>query len=122
MPPRHDVKLLKPVLQLLLRLLSGESVQTSQVDGLVTDLHLLIESTLLRQVADMAYIFVGHLLAVEQYGTAVGEEDFVDNLDECTLAGAVGTEESEYAIGLDLYGDIVEGEVVLVSLDDMLCF
>ena len=70
----------------------------------------------------MAYIFVGHLLAVEQYGAAVGEEDFVDDLDEGTLAGAVGTEESEDAVGLDLYGDIVEGEVVFVALDDMLCF
>ena len=97
-------------------------MQTSQVDGLVADLHLLIESTLLGQVADMAYIFVGHLLAVEQYGAAVGEEDFVDDLDEGTLASTVGPEEAEYAIGLDLYGDIVEGEVVLVSLDDMLCF
>ena len=37
-----------------------------------SDLHFLVESTLLGQVADIAYIFVGHLLTVEQYGTAVG--------------------------------------------------
>ena len=57
----------------------------------------------------MQNIVVGHGVAVEEDGAAIGGDNAVDDAYEGCFAGSVGTEKTENGAAADVQGNIVEG-------------
>lgn len=120
--PLAEVETLEPLPHALHSIITREATETSQIDDLVFDLHLLVEATLLREVADLTDIVVGHGTTMHQHLTAVGMGNAVDNTDQAGLASTIRTKQAiDGAIG---HGEIhvAESYVIAVLLGHIVDF
>ena len=104
-----------------LGLLLVESFQLCQVDGLLAHAHLLVQSALLGQVADVADVVCRQRMTVEGDAARVGQGDVVDDSDQGRLSGTVRTEQSEHLAFRHADAHTVEGGVVGIALHDIVC-
>lgn len=118
-PPGHDAKLPKPLLEAGLGLAPCEPFESGQIDRLLAHLHLSIESTLLGQIADAGHVGGLHLPSVEDHLATVGSSDAVEDTDQGGLARTVGTKESEDAATTHGQRDIAERDVTVERLGDI---
>ena len=118
-PPVLNAELHEPLLEPYDGLAARKALQPGEEDGLFADLHLLVKSALLRQVADAVNILRRNFAAAEHHTTAVGRRNAVDDADQGRLSGAVGTEQAVYRTLGDGKRYVVEGLVPGVLLGDM---
>ena len=118
-PPVLNAELHEPLLEPYDGLAARKALQPGEKDGLFTDLHLLVKSALLRQVADAVNVLRRNFAAAEHHTTAVGRRNAVDDADQGRLSGAVGTEQAVYRTLGDGKRYVVEGLVPGVLLGDM---
>jgi hypothetical protein len=85
---------------------AGEALELGEIDDLVGDAHLLVESAFFGHIAYAADILVGYRRAIEEDLTAVGLDDAIDDADEGGLASAVGAEEAEDRAFGDVEADL----------------
>ncbi len=97
-------------------------MELAEEDELVDDLHLLVEAALFGQIADAVEVLAVEGLAEELHVAGVGHGDADHHADGGGLAGAVGAEEAEHAAGLDLEGEIFDGDFGVVGFADLLEF
>lgn len=110
-PPRGDVEVVEPLTEAAFGSSLVKTFETGEVDGLFTDTHLLIESSFLWEIADIADIRGLDGAAVETDSAGIGKEDLVDDADEGSLAGAIGAKESEDGASTNAKADIIEGAI-----------
>ena len=119
-PPRAHVPALEPFLDALGGLGLVHALQAGQVHGLFAHLHLLVEATLLGQVAQLQHVLLAHGAPLEEHLPGVGTGDAGDDPDQRGLARAVGSEQPEHLAGGHGEGDVLQGGEVAVGLGDAL--
>ena len=111
-PPVGDLKTVEPFAQARGCLGLGETFQAGEEECLLADFHLLVETALLGELADVGHVVGGEWVAVEGDETRVGGGDVVDDADKGGLARAVGAEQSVDLSAWHAYRHIVERAVV----------
>src|SRR5690606_23928354 len=91
------------------------------------DAELADDRGFLRQAAGAAAFPLGHgemgdILAVDQGVAAVGPDEADDHVEAGSLAGAVGTEQTDHLAAVDLQRDILDHAAGLVGLGQMAGF
>ena len=74
--------MLEPLANTFLGLLLGQPFEAGEVDRLLPDLHLWVETSLLGEIADMAKVALLDGLALEEYLSTIRGCDAVDDTDE----------------------------------------
>lgn len=119
-PPVGNFQAVEPLTKSLGSGILVEPLEAGKVDGLFAYTHLLVESTLLGQVADLHHIGIGHRVTVEKERAAIGSDDVVDDADEGGLACPIGTEETEHTTPTHMQTHAVEGSVGTERLGDII--
>src|SRR5262249_9968352 len=83
-------------------------------------LHLLIETALLGQIADLIqHLAIGVRPAEERDGSRIGKDDVEHHSDRRRLAGAIGAEQAVHRPTRYLKRQCAHGDVLLVPLHDI---
>ena len=94
-PPGHDFEAVEPVAETACSLGAGEAFELGEVESLLADAHLTVETALLGEVADAAGVVESEGVTIEGDRAGVGGSDGVYYTDEGGFAGTIGTEEAE---------------------------
>ena len=119
-PPILDAEAYEPLFESLDGLAARETLEACEEDGLLSHLHLLVETALLGQVAYVVYVVIGDGVSVEDYGAGIGQRDAVDDAYERRLAGAVGAEQTVYGALRHLERNVIESRMARVAFGDVL--
>jgi hypothetical protein len=95
---------------------AGEAVQLTQKHQVIHDGHLSVESPLLGKVADLFEIASSPLPAEEEDLAGVRGDDVHQHPKSRRLAGAVRSQEAEYASRWDRCRDLVHGDKMVEGL------
>ena len=121
-PPALDAESDEPFLEFVLSLAIAHSLELREVHGLLTYLHLAVETTLLRQISDLLDIVLSDRTAVEKYCSRVWNRDAVDDTDQSGLSGSVRAEQTEDLSLGDINRHIVESDLLSEGLRHILAF
>ena len=119
LPPVLDAEAHEPLLQFPGGVAHRHAFQLGQVQGLVPHLHLAVQATLLRQVADPRHVCIGDAAAVEKDLARGGDGDPVHNPDGRGLAGAVGAQQAVNLALRDIDAHMVQGDFLAEGLADV---
>ena len=120
-PPVADLKAFEPLLEAGGGVALGEAFEASEEDGLLADLHLLVEATLLREVTDVVNILSGEGVTIECKCALVGGSDMIDDTDKSGLTCTIRAEEAIDLATRHLDAYIIESGVAGISLGDVIC-
>ena len=118
-PPLLDAEPDEPLLQPHDGFAARKALETGEEDGLFADLHLLVETPFLGQIADAVDVVGSDLPVAEQHAARVGRRDAVDDADQGRLAGSVGSEQSVDRTFGDGERYVVERRVRSVAFGDV---
>ena len=107
-PPVLDAETLEPVFKLDAGLGRAHALQARKIYGLLPYLHLAVQASFFRHIADHSHILAGNRTSFEQYLSGIGNKDLVDNADKGGLSGSVGAEQTEDATLRNREADIIE--------------
>ena len=96
-----------------------KALETGEEDGLFADLHLLVETPFLGQIADAVDVVGSDLPVAEQHAARVGRRDAVDDADECSFAGTVRPQQTHNLTLLHINGNMAYNGSFTVLLNQV---
>ena len=118
-PPLLDAETDEPLFEPRDGFAARKALEAGEEDGLFADLHLLVETPFLGQIADAVDVVGSDLPVAEQHAARVGRRDAVDDADQGRLAGSVGSEQSVDRTFGDGERYVVERRVRSVAFGDV---
>ena len=94
-PPVLDSKADEPLLEFIGRLAGGHAAELGQIHRLVPYLHLAVQATLFRKIADMGHVLVGDGFAVEEDLAGGSDRNAVDDADQGGFPRPVRSQQTE---------------------------
>ena len=120
--PLGEVEAMQPLVGGSDGIAARHSLEAAKIDNLLGNLHFLVESALLGQVANVAHVGIALRLAAEEHLSAVGLCDAVENANERSLSGTVRSEQAIHAATGHRETHVVECAVTRVLLHHILYF
>ena len=115
-PPVGDLEFPHPRLTFFCCGFVRQALQAGEVDQLLTYFKLLVQTALLRQIANGTNVLLLQPFAKQRNIATVGIDDLVDDTDECGFSRAVGTEQTEDRLPGDNKAYVIKREVIRVAL------
>src|SRR5690606_12005958 len=107
------------MVQPILGLGPGKSLELGQVQGLFPHLHAFVQPPFLGQVSDMGDVFWGEGLPCKKKFPTILMCYLVDDPDKGSLSGPIGTQEAIDAILWNFKGYVAQGCVVPIGLGNI---
>ena len=100
--------------------MARQALKARKKNSVLAHLHLLVESSLLRQVSNSVYILLCDWFALKEYTTLIGHSDAIDYSDKGGLTCTIWTQQAIDRTGRNSHRHVIQGRMLCETLSDVL--